>query len=115
MTFLLQQVLCHLDIKSVPALILDDDGKNIHVILRASESGVFVDPLYAWMYLDNDGTPMAAEMILLMNGGPNALNCKEIGILNYPIVPRLRVHKLVKLWNVGGAQSGGSLRLTGKS
>ena len=87
MTFLLQQVLCHLDIKSVPALILDDDGKNIHVILRAStnQGEVFVDPLYAWMYLDNDGTPMAANDFT-NEWRSNALNCKELGILNYPIV-----------------------------
>lgn len=87
MTFLLQQVLFQLDFKSIPALILDEDGKSIHVILRTStnQGEVFVDPLYAWMYIDIDGTPMAANDFT-NEWRSNASNCKQQGILRYPIV-----------------------------
>lgn len=86
LSFLLMDVLSREGFNSKPALILNRDGLNVHVILQVSYSNqvVFVDPLYNWLYLSNDGIPIA-ETDFSIEWRESAGRCPRKGILEYPI------------------------------
>ena len=86
LSFLLMDVLSREGFNSKPALILNQDGLNVHVILQVSfpNQVVFVDPLYNWLYLSSDGNPIAETDFLILWRESAGL-CPRKGILQYPI------------------------------
>lgn len=86
LSFLLMDVLSREGFNSKPALILNQDGLNVHVILQVSfpNQVVFVDPLYNWLYLSSDGNPIA-ETDFSIVWRESAGLCPRKGILQYPI------------------------------
>ena len=86
LSFLLMDVLSREGFNSKPALILNQDGLNVHVILQVSFSNqeVYLDPSYNWLYLSNDGSPIA-EADFSIAWRESAGRCPREGILHYPI------------------------------
>lgn len=86
LSFLLKEVLACMDFESRPALVLDKNGKNIHVILQvAVTNGVaYVDPMFNWIYISKDGTPLYDSEFEL-EWRENGKSCKNSGIMRYPI------------------------------
>lgn len=86
MSLLLKEVLTDLDFESRPALVLDKNGKTIHVILQvALTNGVaYVDPSFNWVYKAKDGTPLFRSEFE-HEWHKNVISCGDSGITRYPI------------------------------
>jgi hypothetical protein len=101
-SFLFIDIVGGLGFDARPLQILDGNGLNQHVIVRVDleEESLFVDPLYGWLYLDDEKRPIQQE-VLTKNWEELTQGLEEHGILNYPITHGVRYTNWGRLGRIG--------------
>ena len=101
-SFLFIDIVGGLGFDARPLQILDGNGLNQHVIVRVDleEESLFVDPLYGWLYLDDEKRPIQQD-VLVENWEGLTQGIEEHGILNYPITHGVRYTNWDRLGRIG--------------